>query len=106
MDCFVGNIQRAVIGGDVSISALSDRGLLPGHRPRKRLSRWLFQYPLFRIVDCFGTVYIGGDAEVTFQYPLFRIVDCFIIQCALHGVSTKFQYPLFRIVDCFRNNII
>ena len=37
-----------------------------------------FQYPLFRIVDCFNA---GGavtmDELAWFQYPLFRIVDCF-----------------------------
>ncbi len=37
-----------------------------------------------------------------FQYPLFRIVDCFIAMDGAESVwQTQFQYPLFRIVDCF-----
>ena len=61
----------------VSISALSDRGLLPIRTITPGALLRTFQYPLFRIVDCFD----GGDDvtvfRVEFQYPLFRIVDCF-----------------------------
>ncbi len=37
-----------------------------------------------------------------FQYPLFRIVDCFYSAVMPRTPTPKFQYPLFRIVDCFK----
>ncbi len=40
--------------GSVSISALSDRGLLRASGVSGCSGRCMFQYPLFRIVDCFG----------------------------------------------------
>ncbi len=36
-----------------------------------------------------------------FQYPLFRIVDCFLDKQEIVHIEQEFQYPLFRIVDCF-----
>ncbi len=85
-----------------------------------------FQYPLFRIVDCFDWLRVGMALHSLFQYPLFRIVDCFCHFCDYHEGSRRvsisalsdrglllypavrslcwivaFQYPLFRIVDCF-----
>ncbi len=86
----------------------------------------LFQYPLFRIVDCFGCVLASNRSPLSgfnirsfgswiasklaeivvqyvtkFQYPLFRIVDCFEASGRKAIIETRFQYPLFRIVDCF-----
>ncbi len=77
VDCFIQ--AHSTEGGvaKVSISALSDRGLLPSH------SRW------------------RGVLFLRFQYPLFRIVDCFSERLALAAPVAVFQYPLFRIVDCF-----
>ncbi len=111
----------------VSISALSDRGLLlPTWRDvqqrRQRfnirsfgswIASWayadhkrsmcrLFQYPLFRIVDCFLLPPAVARRLSLFQYPLFRIVDCFSSKVSVKSSATMFQYPLFRIVDCFR----
>ncbi len=78
VDCF--DCYRSGLGWElwVSISALSDRGLLRPHLVQIVLPLLLFQYPLFRIVDCFSVGagrWRGGDGG--FQYPLFRIVDCF-----------------------------
>ena len=67
----------------------------------------MFQYPLFRIVDCFAL------------HPLHkrRPSRCFNIrsfgswiasyrQHKRGPVSWSFQYPLFRIVDCFHCQLI
>ncbi len=56
VDCFIVIGCAFVISCGVSISALSDRGLLRGSRhPGATVPVW-FQYPLFRIVDCFARV--------------------------------------------------
>ncbi len=108
VDCFAVGSSVEQVARRVSISALSDRGLLQRmHRSDNR--RFLvFQYPLFRIVDCF--VFIVDCVTVPllakFQYPLFRIVDCFLTHCALETALNAFQYPLFRIVDCFQYNSV
>ncbi len=85
-----------------------------------------FQYPLFRIVDCFTSTksfcttptgcfnirsfgsWIASwsrcdrrSRNFAFQYPLFRIVDCFESPGIVAVQAGSFQYPLFRIVDCF-----
>ncbi len=70
----------------VSISALSDRGLLLAAQ-RAIFPNWLFQYPLFRIVDCFPTDSLQRVADALFQYPLFRIVDCFKLVLYSAGLS-------------------
>ncbi len=62
---------------DVSISALSDRGLLQKQVAPTLAYIFEFQYPLFRIVDCFFAAGIMDAGNIAFQYPLFRIVDCF-----------------------------
>ncbi len=110
----------------VSISALSDRGLLLYHERHNKALAKLFQYPLFRIVDCFldyltvmlvdilvsisalsdrGLLQECHRAAIflykMFQYPLFRIVDCFWRLINDKRAIFEFQYPLFRIVDCF-----
>ncbi len=54
----------------VSISALSDRGLLPARPQYVRDDPNLFQYPLFRIVDCF---YVKIDQST-------RVSRCFNIR--------------------------
>ncbi len=89
----------------VSISALSDRGLLRQTTDPPMVTNRVFQYPLFRIVDCFSVFrHLLGSPQVTFQYPLFRIVDCFVGMPEFKNEDAMFQYPLFRIVDCFRKN--
>ncbi len=47
-----------------------------------------FQYPLFRIVDCFHDVCRSSYCRSTFQYPLFRIVDCFLQSSGQGGGAT------------------
>ncbi len=86
----------------------------------------MFQYPLFRIVDCFFLTGPHATWLTEFQYPLFRIVDCFAQRreerqprlkrfnirsfgswiasgATVYSIllDAMFQYPLFRIVDCF-----
>ena len=77
VDCFNSARRRCCSRIGVSISALSDRGLLP---IQARL------YP--HRITCFNIRSFGS----------WIASDCWII----HGnPRTKFQYPLFRIVDCF-----
>ncbi len=150
MDCFAATPDTDTRHLSVSISALSDRGLLhnaPADMTQydgcfniRSFGSWIaslrdsphilfvvtFQYPLFRIVDCFLLPLRTGVISNVFQYPLFRIVDCFalssysrtlvrivsisalsdrgLLRFAYHqntGEHCRFQYPLFRIVDCF-----
>ncbi len=150
VDCFVCPSSAPFAPRPVSISALSDRGLLLAvlvvaiHIPLRfnirSFGSWIasvspsdsfalrlgFQYPLFRIVDCFAGSLAQPGCATTFQYPLFRIVDCFRffswlrtgkLAVSISALSDRglllprsgrgavrqstFQYPLFRIVDCF-----
>ncbi len=77
-------------------------------------------------MDCFCAGRLAVDDQAKFQYPLFRIVDCFDALAGSPSMIRQsfnirsfgswiasrprrhqrqrgqwFQYPLFRIVDCF-----
>ncbi len=115
-------------GQAVSISALSDRGLLLWRRALAPTDQRcaLFQYPLFRIVDCFGSaskpmslpsaVSISALSDRGLLHNagkmVFNVMDCFNIRSfgswiasanlsTIASMRSSFQYPLFRIVDCF-----
>ncbi len=85
----------------VSISALSDRGLL--RRPQHESACATLRFN----IRSFGSWIASMAALCTppvmamFQYPLFRIVDCFRASGYYEAHAPAFQYPLFRIVDCF-----
>ncbi len=63
----------------------------------------VFQYPLFRIVNCYAVRKVIKEGAVQFQYPLFRIVNCYIMRPTTARSRSMFQYPLFRIVNCYES---
>ncbi len=121
-------LQRSTKPLEVSISALSDRGLL--RRVGRRLVKMVCGFNIRSFGSWIASFAIDAILCVDhgFQYPLFRIVDCFLINFRRHPVDLGcfnirsfgswiasrlrprcrcrlrwFQYPLFRIVDCFDN---
>ncbi len=102
VDCFTGKRSAPTAWICVSISALSDRGLLQIDACDAQVSKHSFN------IRSFGS-WIASKPKThelpkvaLFQYPLFRIVDCFHVARRLARMQEVFQYPLFRIVDCFR----
>ncbi len=85
----------------VSISALSDRGLLLGATQGWPCGVSEFQYPLFRIVDCFS-VRERTNMRVH-RVSISALSDRGLLLALITKAFdiVKFQYPLFRIVDCF-----
>ena len=77
VDCFRVLEVISIVDPDVSISALSDRGLLhPLRCCQLGLSR---RFNIRSFGSWIASQQVHGDAvaERMFQYPLFRIVDCF-----------------------------
>ncbi len=150
MDCFGANNATCRLTFAVSISALSDRGLLLHRAATRAVCRWCFNIRSFGSWIASSSHTPIANAPNRFQYPLFRIVDCFRVRGVLDGMVTAvsisalsdrgllpvraiidklgvgcfnirsfgswiasakrralyrsppmFQYPLFRIVDCF-----
>ncbi len=126
VDCFATLLQSQRPYQYVSISALSDRGLLPCPNSGSLRQNCRFNIRSFGSWIASPTGRIRARLFWGFQYPLFRIVDCFML--SLLAVPTAgacfnirsfgswiasdyhqhvafneamFQYPLFRIVDCF-----
>ncbi len=101
VDCFRTRsrpIERLLF---VSISALSDRGLLRTQVLSQVQSRFSFNIRSFGSWIASGENWLRLEGTMQFQYPLFRIVDCFAAEKAANRQKILFQYPLFRIVDCF-----
>ncbi len=112
VDCFESESVVASQEICVSISALSDRGLLlQVKRPPKNdllrfnirsfgswiastLQRWvrryakLFQYPLFRIVDCFGFI-VKSNSSVTLV-SISALSDRGLLQDRCYSVGWRF----------------
>ena len=86
----------------VSISALSDRGLLLDIQLISPSQITSFNIRSFGSWVASSRVRTFCVMSNMFQYPLFRIVGCFsIANVPLFGAFALFQYPLFRIVGCF-----
>ncbi len=77
MDCFFANLRTLV--ADIDCFNIRSFGSWIASRYFRRNCCYAseFQYPLFRIVDCFGETVYSILVDAMFQYPLFRIVDCF-----------------------------
>ena len=62
----------------------------------------MFQYPLFRIVDCFKVLLaVDHVTSIGFNIRSFGSWIASSVIFSAPSLVVTFQYPLFRIVDCF-----
>ncbi len=125
VDCFGATAGFVGGGGFVSISALSDRGLLHARELRSLADTYVSISALSDRGLLLSNLLIAYGAEAGFNirsfgswiasrsfHSLMKSVICFNIRSfgswiasLCRGRSSKlvssFQYPLFRIVDCF-----
>ena len=62
------------------------------------INRYVFQYPLCRIVGVNYSRFAPGGVPLNFQYPLCRIVGVNRHIRRSKSLRARFQYPLCRIV--------
>jgi len=96
--------NRPAIRGStyVSISALSDRGMLPTGTCCWLAGHNVFQYPLFRIVECYSGIVLSCGRFI--PVSISALSDRGMLRMAVEWSKRTyrlFQYPLFRIVECY-----